>query len=79
MKNKFKNVTFITVLLLSVVFSGSNVDQEGQGRRPLALGWFTVSKIPKMREICFDYESTNKKRFEKRPNVCKWLNILCKQ
>ena len=79
MKSKnFKNVITL-ILILCFVFGGSNVDQGAQGGQPLAFGWFTVSKIPKMIEIGFDYESTNKKRFEKRPNVCKWLNILCKQ
>ena len=58
------------------MFSGLNVDLEAQGYCPLGLGWFSVSKIPKIKELCFDYESTKKKRFEKRPNVCKWLKIL---
>ena len=72
MKSKiFKNVT-IRVLILCFVFSGSNVDPEGQ---PLALGWFTVSKVPKIK-FCFDLESMKKKRFEKRINVCKWLKNL---
>jgi hypothetical protein len=38
----------------------------------LALGWLNVSKVPKI-EFCFDLESTKKKCFEKRINVCKWL------
>ena len=63
-------------MLLSVVFSGLNVDLEAQGYCPLGLGWFSVSKIPKIKEFCFDYESTKKNRFEKRPNICKWLKIL---
>jgi exonuclease III len=57
------------------VFSGSNVEQGAQGHRPLAFGWFTVSKLPKISQLWFVYESTKKKRFEKRPNVCKWLKI----
>ena len=61
---------------MSVVFNGSNVDLEGQGGPPLALGWFTVSKVPNISEIWFVFESTKKKRFEKRPNVCKWLKIF---
>jgi hypothetical protein len=78
MKNNFKNVILNIFLILSVVFSDSNGAQEGQGGQPPALGWFTVSKVSKIREFCFDYESTKKKRFEKRPNVCKWLKILSK-
>jgi|LakMenEpi03Aug12_release.lakeMendotaPanAssembly.Ray.scaffolds.fasta_scaffold1190215_1 hypothetical protein len=34
------------VLLLSVVFKESSVNQEGQKGRRLALSWFTLSKIP---------------------------------
>ncbi len=60
------------------LFSDSNGAQEGQGGQPPTLGWFTVSKVPKIKEFCFDYESKKKKHFEKRPNVCKWLNILSK-
>ncbi len=62
MKSKnFKNVT-ILVLILCFVFSGSNVDPEGQ---PLALGWFTVSKVPKI-EFCFDLEISNKSTKKKK-------------
>jgi hypothetical protein len=60
-------------LILCFVFSGSNVDQGAQGHQPLAFGWFTVSKLPKISELWFVYESTKKKHFEKRTNVCKWL------
>ena len=60
------------------MFGGSNVDQGAQGHRPLALGWPTVSKVPKISELWFVYESTKKKRFEKSPNVCKWLSICFK-
>jgi hypothetical protein len=73
--NKIKNVIII-ILIVCFVFSGSNNDQGAQGHQPLGLGWFSVSKIPKIKEFCFDSESTKKKRFEKRPNVCKWLKIL---
>jgi hypothetical protein len=71
---KTKNVIII-LLLISSVFGGSNVDQGEQGHRPLPLGWPTVSKLPKISEIWFGFESTKKKRFEKSPNVCKWLKI----
>jgi hypothetical protein len=75
MKKNFKNVIVI-IVLLCFVFGGSNVDQGAQGHQPLALGWFTVSKLPKISELWFVYESTKKKCFKKRPNVCKWLKIL---
>jgi hypothetical protein len=74
-KVKNQNVTLLIFLIVFFVFSGSNVDQGAQGHRPLALGWPTVSKLPKISEIWFGLESTKKKKrfFEKRPNVCKWL------
>ena len=75
--NKIKNV-IILILIICFVFSGSNVDQGAQGHQPLALGWFTVSELSKISELWFVYESTKKKRFEKSPNVCKWLKILFK-
>jgi hypothetical protein len=69
-KLKNRNVTIIIFLIVFFVFSGSNVDPEC---RPLALGWLTVSKVPKIK-FCFDHESTKKctkkKCFEKRVNVC---------
>ncbi len=34
-----------------------------------------MSKLPKISEIWFGFESKKKKRFEKSPNVCKWLKI----
>ena len=77
-KVKNRNVTLLIFLIVFFVFSGSNVDQGAQGHQPLAFGWFTVSKLPKISELWFVYESTKKKRFEKRPNVCKWLKILFK-
>ena len=67
------------ILIVCFVFSALNVDQGAQGHRPLALGLPTVSKFPKISEIWFGIESTKKKkRFEKVPNVCKWLNICLK-
>jgi hypothetical protein len=47
------------------MFSDSNGALEGQGGQPPAMGWFTLSKVPKITEFCFDYESTKKKPFEK--------------
>ena len=50
-----------------------------QGGRPLPLGWFTVSKVPKISELCcFDIESTKKKVKNRQINVCKWLKIVSK-
>ncbi len=77
-KKNFKNVILNILLILSVVFSDSNGAPEGLGGQPSTLGWFNVSKAHKTSELWFVYESTKKKRFEKRPNVCKWLKILLK-
>ncbi len=59
------------------VFSGSNVDQKVQRHCPLAFGWCNVSKLSKISVIWF-VENIKKKRFEKRPNVCKWLKVCFK-
>ena len=76
-KNNFLKNVIIVNLIVFLVFSGSNVDQGAQGHCPPAFGWFTVSKVPKISELWFVYESTKKKRFEKRTNVCKWLkNVM---
>ncbi len=67
----------LLILIVCFVFGALKVDHGAQGHRPLPLGWFTVSKVPKIIEIYFNY-STKKKRFEKRPNVCKWLKTCFK-
>ena len=61
MKSKnFKNVITL-ILILCFVFGGSNVDQGAQGHRPLAFGWFTVSKFPTISKVWFVLETTKKK------------------
>jgi hypothetical protein len=56
-----KNVNLI-ILLLCFVFGGSNDDHRAQVDCHLAFGWVTVSKVPKLSDDCFYYESTKKKK-----------------
>jgi len=50
----------ILILLISSVFCDIKNEQGGQGGQPLALEWFTVSKVPKISELWFVYGSTKK-------------------
>ena len=60
-KNNFLKNVIIVNLIVFLVFSGSNVDQGAQGHRPLAFGWFTVSKFPTISKVWFVLETTKKK------------------
>jgi hypothetical protein len=69
-------VIFLIVCVQVNDLSGDNNPQGCPKGHPEWVGWKNVSK--KSEIFCFFcFESTRKKkRFEKRPNVCKWLKIL---
>ena len=77
-KKKIKIKNFQNVIILILLISSVLCDiKNDQGGRPLPLGWFTVSKVPKISELCcFDIESTKKKVKNQQINVCKWLKIV---
>ena len=74
-----KNVKIILILGLFLVISKLKCDINHQGSFPQGGGWSDVSKKVKIREIdCFYFESTKRKVFEKRQNVCKLITFLLK-
>jgi hypothetical protein len=79
-KLRKRNVTLILLIVLIVQINGINCDNRPRGGYPYPSrsGWYASEEI-KSDFFCFlfcDSESTKKKRFENRRNVCKWLKNL---
>ena len=69
-----KNVKFILILVVFLVINGGSSTLRVPGCE-------NVSKNLRICEICcfyFYFESTKRKLFEKRQNVCKWIGFLLK-
>ena len=77
-----KNVTLILLVVLIVQINVKNCDNRPHGGYPFpsGSGWYVSEEIEVIFFVLcflfFDSESTKKKCFEKKINVCKWVKSL---